>query len=551
MINWISVQLKAMLGNGYLYSLIYKITYFLRAYFIIKPNISRSLKSNSIPITSLKKAQPLVVVPLLETNHYMNFHILGMAKAFSMRGHDVIVIVCDEYLPACEIKNCRMPESLNPCFKCNTNRSILTKLFGLKVVTLSSIFSDVDDPVDYGKQIFRDFSIDKNKFNLMVEDSVTRHFFGAEDLFDTKEVSKIRIGHTKTAYISLALGEVILKKYSPQLCLNIMKVYSAWGPLIDLFESAGIASITLSMTQFNVNAIRINNAEEFRHKRTYQRFLNNRNSQALSLDESKDLDNFLDNRKSGNDRLMKEWSYFQETSIEDLDINVNKKNVFLFTNLPWDQGLGEFTGIFDDVLDWVFKTIEHFKFDEEIDIWIKPHPVEVRGPVKSGKTVTEFIQTQYPKLPENIHIINADKGINTYSLFKHIDVGVVLTGTVGLEMALGRIPMVSAGVNPCYGLGILTEPSSVDDYYRAIRSDANLVNNMSKLRLFSYYYFIQQCFRWPLTKRSLGDNFTDFDFSSADELKLGQIEDLDKIFDEIDSLVDDFNSDFQSRDLRK
>ena len=111
--------------------------------------------------------------------------------------------------------------------------------------------------------------------------------------------------------------------------------------------------------------------------------------------------------------------------------------------------------------------------------------------------------------------------------------------------------MVSAGVNPCYGLGILTEPSSVDDYYRAIRSDANLVNNMSKLRLFSYYYFIQQCFRWPLTKRSLGDNFTDFDFSSADELKLGQIEDLDKIFDEIDSLVDDFNSDFQSRDLRK
>lgn len=541
MINSISAQLKKGLGDGYLYSLIYRITYFFKAYFIVKPNITRSLASNLIPTASISDSQPVVVVPILETNHYMNFHILGMAKAFSMRGYDVIVIVCDEFLPACEIKNCRTSKSLNPCFKCNTNRSLLIKLFGLKTTTLSSIFKDIDDPVEYGKKIFRDYSVDMNRFNLVIEDSVTRHFYGAEDLFDSEDVSKIRMGHTKTAYISLALGEILLTKFSPTICLNVMMVYSAWGPLVNLLELAGVAPITPSMTQFNFNAIRLNNPDLFRHKRTYQRFLNNRNNQLLSIDESKELGNFLDNRKSGNDRLMKEWSYFQEVSIEDLQINPDKKNVFLFTNLPWDQGLTEFTGIFENVLDWVFKTIEHFKFDEKIDIWIKPHPVEVRGTAISGKTVTEFIRTKYPRLPNNIHLINAEEGINTYQLFKHIDLGVVLTGTVGLEMALEGIPMVSAGINPCYGLGMLSEPSTVDDYYRAIRLDTNLVDDIGKFRLFSYFYFIHQSLKWPLTKRSFGDDFTNFDFSSPDELKLGQIKDLDKIFNEIDSLVEDYN----------
>ncbi len=542
MISKFSLKIKQILGDGYLYSLIYRIVYFLKVFFIIKPNISKSLKSNSIELIHVNEERPLVVVPLLETNHYMHLHILAMAKAFSLRGYDILVIVCDEYLPACEIKNCRMSQSLNPCFKCTTNRSLLTKSFGLRTLTLSSIFSDIEDPVGYGKKTFEDYSLDVEKFDLIVEDSVTRHFYGAEMSFDPKEVSKIRAGHKETAYISLALGEILLKEYSPSICFNIMMVYTAWGPLIDLFESAGIAPITLSMTQFNFNAIRLNNADLFRHKRTYQRFLDNRGNIGLSNDESKALDSFLINRKTGNDDLMKEWNYFQDSSVEDLGINKDKKNVFLFTNLPWDQGLGEFAGIFDDVLDWVYKTIEHFKYDEEIDIWIKPHPVEVRGPAKSGKTVTEFISTEYQELPDNIHIINADDGINTYSLYKHIDVGVVLTGTIGLEMALDGIPVVSAGVNPCYGLGILSEPGTESDYYKAITSDSNLIDDMNDLRLFSYFYFIHQCLKWPLTKRSHGDNFTDYEFSSSDDLKTGNMEDLDIIFDEIENLVEDFNA---------
>ena len=78
-----------------------------------------------MPVKFIEEAKPLVVVPILETNHHMHLHILGIAKAFSVRGYNVLVIVCDEYLPACEIKSCRTSPNSNACFKCNTNRKHL------------------------------------------------------------------------------------------------------------------------------------------------------------------------------------------------------------------------------------------------------------------------------------------------------------------------------------------------------------------------------------------------------------------------------------------
>ena len=44
--------------------------------------------------------------------------------------------------------------------------------------------------------------------------------------------------------------------------------------------------------------------------------------------------------------------------------------------------------------------------------------------------------------------------------------GVILTGTLGLEMALDGIPVVSAGINPSdYGLGLLSEPKDIDELF--------------------------------------------------------------------------------------
>ena len=214
----------------------------------------------------------------------------------------------------------------------------------------------------------------------------------------------------------------------------------------------------------------------------------------------------------------------------------------MFTNVPWDVGLNAFAGPFNGVIDWVYQTIEYFKDNKEIDIWIKPHPAEVRSTSKSEHSVSDFIRQKYPKLPQNIHVIEPEKGINTYRFFNFIDVGVILTGTLGLEMALDGIPVVSAGINPCYGLGLLSEPKDIEGYFREIESDDKVSPEKSQLELFCYFYFIHQCFQWPLSDRSFGDNFLGFDFKEVHELQSGKIDSLDAIFYEIELLVADYKA---------
>lgn len=541
MINKFNEKLKSLLGESRLYFLIYKTVFFIKTLFFIKPKLSKSLYSNLISSVNINdKTKPLVVVPILETNHYTHFHILAMAKAFSLRGYRVLVIVCDEYLPECEIKNIRISSNFNPCFKCNVNRNNLLNTFGLNTINLSSIFSEIEDPVIFGRKVFNECSYDHDSFNRIINDSVTRHYFGAESFYDPEAVSKVREDHTKTAYISLALGKLLIDKYSPSLFFNQMRNYSAWNPLFDLFNMAGIPAITLLFTAFNFNSVRLNDSDLFRHKRTYQRFISNRKNLELSVNENKKLIEFLENRSGGNDNLMKEWNYFKESSVQELKINKNKKNIFLFTNVPWDVGLDEFAGPFNNVIDWVNKTIEHFKDNNEIDIWIKPHPAEVSSTAQSAKSVADFINSKYKILPDNIHLIDPKKGINTYGLFKYIDLGVVLTGTLGLEMAMKKIPVVSAGLSPCYGLGILNEPKSIEQYFNALSEMDFQEAPYFKLSLFCYFYFIHQSFKWPLTKKAFGDNFSGFQLSDPNELRPKNNKDLDIIFNEIECLINDY-----------
>ena len=120
--------------------------------------------------------------------------------------------------------------------------------------------------------------------------------------------------------------------------------------------------------------------------------------------------------------------------------------------------------------------------------------------------------------------------------------GVILTGTLGIEMALEGIPVVSAGINPCYGLGLLSEPEDIESYFDLIMSTKNATQDKAQLELFSYFYFIHQCFKWPLTSASFGEVFSGYAFDEVHELEQGKIEHLDAIFEEIEFLVADYQS---------
>ena len=110
----------------YLREQLYKFSFFryIRLWilnnFILLPNLKKQLKNPS----KKKKFQnnsPVIFVPLLETNHYQYYQLLILCKSLELRGCKIKLLLCDSFLPGCEIKNV-VNDNKNPCLECNFNR---------------------------------------------------------------------------------------------------------------------------------------------------------------------------------------------------------------------------------------------------------------------------------------------------------------------------------------------------------------------------------------------------------------------------------------------
>ena len=159
------------------------------------------------------------------------------------------------------------------------------------------------------------------------------------------------------------------------------------------------------------------------------------------------------------------------------------------------------------------------------------NPTQERKTTPSASTgILDIINKHYPKLPKNITIINTDWDIKTYDLFPYIDLGVIFNGTIGLEMMLADIPVVSTGLTTHQGLGFAMEPETVEHYKSILLGNQPpLIAERKQVELFAYFYFIKTMIPWTLTKQAYADNFDGFTINSLDDLKSGKDPYLDHL----------------------
>ena len=128
--------------NNFLKSLILKLYTKVWLKYRLKYQLSHKRASPSfLPYSGLK-----VFIPLVETSHYQHHQILGLGRILSDRGADVLVLVCDAALEACELKSVKNRGEKNPCFLCKLNQSHLLDLYGLSYITISEIKKQISSP---------------------------------------------------------------------------------------------------------------------------------------------------------------------------------------------------------------------------------------------------------------------------------------------------------------------------------------------------------------------------------------------------------------------
>ncbi len=133
-------------------------------------------------------------------------------------------------------------------------------------------------------------------------------------------------------------------------------------------------------------------------------------------------------------------------------------------------------------------------------------------------------------LPKNVFFIEPEMKIKPYDLFPIIDLGIIFSGTLGLEMMLNGKPVVTTGITPHFGLEFANEPNNEKDYELILKGKKFIkYPSIKEVRKFAYFYFIKSCIPWDLQNNAYGGYFTGFNFNSINDLNPGKNKYLDHV----------------------
>lgn len=151
---------------------------------------------------------------------------------------------------------------------------------------------------------------------------------------------------------------------------------------------------------------------------------------------------------------------------EQLDLSPDRPTALLCPNIAHDTAVLGQTRAFASMAEWIQETVAWFARRPDWQLVVRCHPVEATMP--SGEPVPELIAERFPRLPNNVRVVEPAAPVNTYGLMRLCDLGLVYTTTTGLEMAARGIPVIVAGKVHYSGKGFTTDPHSAAEYFAAL-----------------------------------------------------------------------------------
>jgi hypothetical protein len=186
---------------------------------------------------------------------------------------------------------------------------------------------------------------------------------------------------------------------------------------------------------------------------------------------------------------------------QSLGLDPTRPIALLCTNVVGDSlalGRQAFT---DGMADWLAATVRWFGRHPETQLVVRVHPGELLG---AGHPSAEIVRQEMPELPAHVVVVRPESPVNTYDLMELSHLGLVYTTTVGMEMAMGGIPVITAGVTHYRGRGFTDDPGSMPDYLEAL--EQRLAEPLGR-RLppgtvdlawrYAYRFFFEYPFRFP------------------------------------------------------
>lgn len=420
----------------------------------------------------------------------------GIAKSLQIRGHQVKMIICGGMMETCAGHfTVKKPRNAWQCKNCIKYSTRFYEITGLPYSAYCNYISqkeltDIKNKVnkipfsDCGSFVYKNVNV-----GYHAAASADRYFLGEPT---PKEIYEPMLRSELTnAIISTDIAEKIINEEKPDVLVTSHGCYSTWGSFADYFINRGIKTrVWTSGYKSDTMTFDINKIEEY-FKEYYEKV---RKKKPLNKEETQELNAFLNKRVKGEEGDTALYGFSKRGSDLEKEFNFSKydKNYVMFPNIAWDFTLlQDKAKAFQDIYDWVSSTIELFKQKEKDQLIIKIHPAEKTS--GSEKTMKDYINEKFSHLPENVKIIPPDTTISAYSLFPYINVGLMYSGTLCLEMALNNIPVIMVGESRYSNKGFTYYAATKEEYLALLEKESLSVGKdaLEMAKIYGYFYFIK------------------------------------------------------------
>jgi hypothetical protein len=459
-----------------------------------------------------------------------------ISAALNIRGYRTHFIICDGTPLACIQRGLEKNENISDwksgCVKClhgmkyNANQYNVEYSVVGDYLTETKIkeFEELSESIEIEKiYSYKYIGVD---VGMLAWSSVIRYMKGfLIEKIDLKEKDEILLRkYFFAGLVNTYVANEVIEKFQPVSLFGSHGVYVDYSPAILLAYIKGIKTLIWSsgfkdfLHYFTIpkkpNKLEFRGITEPEWKK--------RKDTPLSENENAALDSYIHHRfNKGNKR-----DFLNVTLPEDpeslrkkLGFDNNKKIACLFCHVSWDLSFDLSKMIFDNANQWLSESMKAVFEIKNVNWIIRVHP----GEKVSGSLYTndDFIKENFRDIPEHVKILWSDSEINSLGLYKLLDVGITLFGTMGAELPILGKPVISGGEAHFSNKGFTIDAKSKEEYFHLLKNIAEIdflkKDQIDIARKYGYSYFIQRQIPINIVNKSEG-HFGNIDINKLDHL---------------------------------
>jgi hypothetical protein len=469
-----------------------------------------------------------------------------LAAALTLRGAKVEILLCDEFLPACQLTKIggnpveqflSSPKQAR-CGKCFAYGRDLFFPLGLPVHRFSN-FVTQEQALEV-KKIAAEISlddIDNYEWNGLAIGEHAKagalRYYASGNLSSEPHAEPVLRRYLESALLTAMVTSNLLEKNTYDVVCFNHGIYVPQGIIGEVCRRKDTAVVNWNPS-YRKSTFIFSHGDSYHHTMITEHVESWENIELTKAVEKKTMD-YLKSRWYGTE----DWIWFHEKPESRLEkialeigVDFSRPVIGLLTNVMWDAQLHYRSNAFKDMLDWIIQTIHYFEKRPDLQLLIRVHPAEVRGVVPSRQPIVAEIKKIFPQLPPNVFVIPPESQVSTYAAMQECDTVLIYNTKTGIEISSQGIPVVVAGEAWIRNKGISLDATSPQGYFQILdqlplkkrMDEASLV----RARKYAYHFFFRRMIQLPFFKEQL-----EVSIQNMEELLPGRLKGLDVICDGI------------------